>query len=66
MHGIAVLAGTVAKNRRPLPRDHPLIERERAALGDIGVAMEDAREARDAGYERAFALLYGDLTAGRP
>ncbi len=63
MRGIAILAGTVARRRQPLPQDHPLIERERAAIGEISEAMAHAREARDAGYEQAFSLLYGELTA---
>lgn len=58
MRGIATLAAPLAASRHPLPRDHPLIEREREAVGEVTRALEKARESRDAGYEQLFALLY--------
>jgi hypothetical protein len=64
MRGVAMMADTVAKRRQPLPHDHPLIERERAAMGEITQALENVRKARDAGYEQTFGLLYGDPSAG--
>jgi hypothetical protein len=64
MRGVAMMADTVAKRRQPLPHDHPLIERERTAMGEITQALENVRKARDAGYEQTFGLLYGDPSAG--
>ncbi len=64
MRGIAMLADAVAKNRRPLPREQPLIRREREAIGEITQALENARKARDAAYEQTFGLLYGDPSGG--
>ncbi len=59
MRGVAVLAESVAKNRTPLPEDHPLVEKERELIGQVSDAMENAREARDSAYEQTFGLLYG-------
>jgi Protein of unknown function (DUF3141) len=59
MRGIAMLAEAVAKSRQPLPQNHPLIEREREAIGAVTQALEDARKARDAACGQAFSLLYG-------
>jgi hypothetical protein len=64
MRGVAMMADTVAKRRQPLPHDHPLIERERAAMGEITQALENVRKVRDAGYEQTFGLLYGDPSPG--
>lgn len=36
--------------------DHPLIERQRAAIGDVTQALENVPKARDAAYEQAFSL----------
>jgi len=63
MHGVAMLASTIAKSRQPLPQGQPLLERERAAIGDVTQALENARKARDAAYEQIFSLLYGGPTA---
>ncbi len=64
MRGLALLAETVAQNRQPLPANHPLIERERAAFAATGEVLENGRKARDAAYEQAFGLLYGDTSRG--
>jgi hypothetical protein len=40
--------------------DHALIERKRAAIGDVTQALANVPKARDAAYEQAFSLLYGD------
>ena len=58
MSGVAVLAGVVARNRRPLAKDHPLIERERKSAAAITRALENVREARDAISERTFSALF--------
>lgn len=58
MRGIAALAAPLAGSRHPLPKDNPLIEREREAVGEVTRALEKARESRDAGYEQLFDLLY--------
>ena len=60
MHGIALLADALAASRRALPQDHPWIERERAAIGEITTTLEKLRRARDAAYEQSFDRLYGD------
>lgn len=64
MRNVAMLAETVAENRRPLPHDHPLIEEEREAIGDVTQALENARKIRDAAYEQTFGLLYDHPGAG--
>lgn len=58
MQGIALLADAIAKDRNPLPQDHPLIEKEREFIGQVSEAMENARKARDDAYEQTFGLLY--------
>lgn len=58
MRGIAALAGAIAKNRTPLPADHPLLESERRFIGQVSETLESARKGRDDVYERAFNLLY--------
>ena len=64
MRGVAMLAEAVAKSRQPLPQDHPLIEREREAIGEVTQALENARKARDDACDQAFSLLYGDTSGG--
>jgi len=64
MRGVAMLAESVAKSRQPLPRDHPLMEREHQVIGEVTHALEGARKARDAGYERLFQLLYAPPQPG--
>jgi hypothetical protein len=64
MRGVAILADAVAKDRRPLPEDHPLIEKEREFIGQVSDAMENAREARDSTYEQTFGLLYRESREG--
>ena len=58
MRGIAMLAATIAKNRRPLANDQPLIERERKLAGDITDILAAVRKARDAAYEQALNALF--------
>ncbi len=60
MRGLSTLADAVTRTRRPLPDDHPLIERERETIGQVSKALENTRRLRDGAEERAFALLYGD------
>jgi len=59
MRGIEILAESVAKSRRPLPEDHPLLEKERQLFAETSKALEKTRIKRDAQYEQAFKLLYG-------
>lgn len=59
MRGVAAMAEAVSKGRRPLPPNHPVLERERELVAETTRALEVVREARDAGYERIFELLYG-------
>ncbi len=65
MRGLSALADAVTRTRRPLPDDHPLIEREREAIGQVSKALENTRRLRDGAEERAFALLYGDVPGER-
>jgi hypothetical protein len=60
MRGVAVFAESVAKDRSPLPEDHPLVEKERELIGQVSGALKTAREARDSAYEQAFTGLYGE------
>jgi len=66
MRGVAMLAQTVAKDRRPLPKDHPLIEKEHELFDEISTAIERARVGRDASYEKLFSLLYGGAAGVTP
>lgn len=59
MRDIACLADAVARNRSPLPADHPLIKKEREFIGQVSEEIENARKARDDAYEQVFGLLYG-------
>jgi pimeloyl-ACP methyl ester carboxylesterase len=59
MRGVSILADAVAKDRTPLPEDHPLLEKERDFIGQVSEAVEKVREARDSAYEQTFRLLYG-------
>ncbi|MBU2582244.1 MAG: DUF3141 domain-containing protein [Alphaproteobacteria bacterium] len=59
MRGVAILAETIAKDRKPFPKDHPLIEKERQMFDEVSSTIERARVGRDAGYEQLFSLLYG-------
>jgi hypothetical protein len=58
MRALALLAETVAKNRRPLQQGTPMIEREREGIKAIGQALENVRERRDSFYEQTFTFLY--------
>ncbi len=58
MRALALLADTVAKNRRPLEEGQPMIEREREGIKAIGEALEKVRQGRDSFYEQTFTLLY--------
>jgi len=59
MRGVAALAAAVAKNRTPLPEDHPLLEEEREVIEHASQAIEQATSLRDAAEERAFGFIYG-------
>jgi hypothetical protein len=59
MRAVGAAAEIVSRDRRPLPKDHPMLEREREAISAITLALENARKGRDDGYERAFEFLYG-------
>ena len=61
MRGVELLAEAVRRERRPLPADHPLLARERAALSGIGQMLEGVRTLRDAAQESAFSMRYGSL-----
>jgi hypothetical protein len=63
MRGVAERAEASTRTRHPLARDNPLIERERKAVEGITQALERVREARDAGYEQAFNLLFAQPEA---
>ena len=58
MRIIRQMADNISETRTPLKDDHPLIARERAALAVVGKAIEQARIARDASYERMFQTIY--------
>jgi hypothetical protein len=58
MRGIAIIADVIAKNRHPIPKDQPLLERERKLEGDITDVLATVRKARDAVYEQAFTALF--------
>lgn len=58
MRGVALAAEGVAKQREPLPGDHPLLARERELIAQTSTAIETAREARDSFVERLFGALY--------
>ena len=66
MYGVAFLAGVVAKNRRPLAKDHPLLERERKSAAEMTRVLQTFREARDAISEQTFSALFDGAAAGRP
>lgn len=61
-HVDIVLAAAVAKDRRALPEDHPLIAQERRLIAQISSFWQIARRLRDASIERIFALTYGAAT----
>jgi hypothetical protein len=60
VRGIAALAEVVARNRKPLPQDHPLLEQELNAMKRVSDGIEQATGNRDAAEEQAFALMYGN------
>jgi hypothetical protein len=64
MRGVAILADVVAKNRMPVPQDHPLLKKEREFIDQVSKVMERARKARDGASEHTFDLLYGDSRSG--
>ncbi|HCN94177.1 MAG TPA: poly(3-hydroxyalkanoate) synthetase, partial [Hyphomonas sp.] len=59
MRVVAGLADVVAKERRPMSDNYPMIKNEREFFGRVSEAMEMVRELRDAGNEHVFRLLYG-------
>lgn len=63
MRGVHMLAGSLAKKRRALAKDHPLIVRERKTAEDITEVLESLRKVRDALYEQAFTVLFEDRGA---
>lgn len=65
MNGVTFLAKAVAKNREPLLQDHTLVKKEREFIAQVSEAIEGGRNARDAAYEQAFKLLYGDTPEGK-
>lgn len=58
----SVLAEAVAKDRHPLPEDHPLLVQERKLIAQISDFWQIARRLRDAAIERTFASTYGAAT----
>jgi len=58
MRGVELLARAVRRGRVPLPEDHAMLRRERAALDAIGDVIENARKLRDAWYEAWFDMAY--------
>ena len=46
------LAETIAKNRTPLPREHPLLEQERQVIGQMSDNIERANQYRHAAEEQ--------------
>ncbi len=60
MLGVALLADVISKNRSPLPEDHLLVKKERALIGQVSDAIENARKVRDSVYEKTFGVLYGN------
>ncbi|MCB1471132.1 MAG: DUF3141 domain-containing protein, partial [Rhizobiaceae bacterium] len=65
MFWVRFQAECISKERKPLPKDHPLMEFEEELFEDVGRAIERARIGRDTTYEQLFSLLYGELNAGR-
>ena len=59
MRGIAALAAAGAKDRTPLPENHPLLKEERKAIERASEAIEQTTSWRDAAEEQAFNLIYG-------
>lgn len=59
MDAVAVLASALAKNRQPLPQDHPMMSLERETLAQVTEAIETARKMRDGAGEIAFNWIYG-------
>jgi hypothetical protein len=55
---VAMLAGVVAKNRRPLAKDHPLLERERKSAAEMTRVLQTFRKARDAISKQTFSALF--------
>ena len=58
MRGISAMAEVVAKNRDPLPQNHPLLKQEREAIERTSQAIEQATSWRDVAEELAFSLIY--------
>jgi hypothetical protein len=59
MRGVAIAAEGVARERTPLPEDHPLLRQERDLIEQVGKTVETGREARDTFLETLFGFLYG-------
>ena len=52
-------AENIAKTRKPRERNDPMLGQERAVIEAVGDAIERARIARDARFERTFRTLFG-------
>jgi hypothetical protein len=66
MRGVAILADAISRNRVSLPKDHPLVEKERDLIGHVSRTIENARKVRDGTYEQIFSLLYGTSANNAP
>jgi hypothetical protein len=66
MRGVAIVADAISGNRVPLPKDHPLVEKERELSGQVSRAIKNARKVRDSTYEHIFSLLYGTSANNAP
>jgi hypothetical protein len=58
LHGLAGVAETLRKARKPLPPDHPMLLKEKAFISRTTKVLEAVRKRRDVGLENAFDLLY--------
>jgi hypothetical protein len=63
MCGVAALAGMIAKDRRPLPSDHPFLDAELRLINQLSDSLESPRQKRDEVFERTFELLYANPSA---
>ncbi len=66
MRGVAMLAEAVRSTREPLPEDHPLMTRERAAIEATSEMIAQGRRLRDAACRQTFEAIYGPLRTAGP
>ncbi len=59
MQGVAAFAQAIRADRHPVPDTAPLKQSETQAAQAVHDALRQARETRDAAFERLFAGLYG-------